>query len=98
MPPLLSDVDDVADEETRVLAEAIAGRRDLYPGLKVDLQVLRGHAGDALVRASADAQLVVVGARGRGGLAGLLLGSVSQALLQHADCPVAIVRPRRARS
>ncbi len=93
--PLVYDVDEVTNEEARVLAEAIAGRRDRYPDLKVELRVLRGHAADALVTASADAQLVVVGARGRGGLAGLLLGSVSQALLHHARCPVAVVRAHR---
>jgi nucleotide-binding universal stress UspA family protein len=95
MQPLVYDLDEVTNEETRVLAEAIAGRCDRYPDLKVNVQVLHGHAGRALVHASAEAELVVVGARGRGGLAGLLLGSVSQAVLHHADCPVAIVRPHR---
>ncbi|MBX6355213.1 MAG: universal stress protein [Micromonosporaceae bacterium] len=83
-------------EATQVLAEAVAGRRDRYPDLKVDLRVVRGHPGHALITASAGAQLVVVGTRGRGGLAGLLLGSVSHAVLHHAGCPVMLVRPDAA--
>jgi nucleotide-binding universal stress UspA family protein len=58
------------------------------------IEVVRvvGHPAEQLLRLSADAQLVVVGSRGRGGFTGLLLGSVSQAALHHSDCPVAIVR------
>ena len=46
---------------------------------------------EALVRQSENACLVVVGTRGRGGFAGLLLGSVSQGVMQRSLCPVAIV-------
>jgi nucleotide-binding universal stress UspA family protein len=82
----------LAAEEERLLSEALAGRQERYPGVVVEHRVVHGGTREALIEASRSAQLVVVGARGRGGFAGLLLGSVSQALLHHAHGPVAVVR------
>ncbi|MCC5033857.1 universal stress protein [Streptomyces sp. WAC 00631] len=79
-----------ADEE-RLLAESLAGWRDRYPDVPVEHRLVRGRAREALVEASEEARLLVVGKRGRGGFAGLLLGSVSQAATQHAHCPVVVV-------
>ncbi|WP_310724985.1 universal stress protein [Streptomyces sp. N2A] len=76
----------------RLLAQAIAGRTENYPDVTVRREVLSGETREVLVEASRTAQLMVVGARGRGGFAGLLLGSVSQALLHHAHCSVTVVR------
>ncbi|MCC9710794.1 universal stress protein [Streptomyces sp. MNU76] len=84
-------------EEERLLSEALAGRRERHPGVVVEHRVVHGGTREALIEASRSAQLVVTGARGRGGFAGLLLGSVSQALLHHAHCPVAVVRGAEAR-
>ncbi|WP_225834184.1 universal stress protein [Streptomyces sp. NK08204] len=82
----------LADGERRLLAEAVAGRQERYPEVAVEHTVVRGGAREALIGASARAGLLVVGARGRGGFTGLLLGSVSQAVLHHVHCPVAVVR------
>lgn len=75
-----------------LLADAVAPWALKYPAVEVEITVVDGSAAWALVQASKGAALVVVGSRGHGGFAGLLLGSVSQALLRHADCPVAVVR------
>lgn len=90
--PLL-DWSAVAEGEAELLAEALAGMQEKYPDVDVRRSVVEGHPGGALVDESAGAELLVVSSRGRGGFAGLLLGSVSQSALQHANCPVAIVRP-----
>jgi nucleotide-binding universal stress UspA family protein len=60
--------------------------------LPVQREVVCGHPAKVLVDASTDAGLLVVGSRGHGGFAGLLLGSVSQHVVAHASCPVVVVR------
>ena len=63
-----------------------------YPQVRVRAEVVRQEPEPVLRELSDSAQLMVVGSRGRGALTGLLLGSVSQHLLYHAQCPVLIVR------
>lgn len=62
--------------------------------VEIERVAAEGSAVGALIDASRDADLLVVGSRGHGGFVGLLLGSVSQHCAQHATCPVVIVRPR----
>ncbi|MFD5270315.1 universal stress protein [Streptomyces sp. NPDC058335] len=89
---LVGDADRLGQEEERELTEALSAHRDQYPGVSVRPRLVRGRTRPALIEASAHAQLLVVGARGHGGFTGLLLGSVSQAALHHAHCPVTVVR------
>jgi nucleotide-binding universal stress UspA family protein len=67
------------------------------PGdVKIEQRVVEGTAGAVLVDESRNADLLVVGSRGHGGFAQLLLGSVSQQCAHHAACPVVIVRSKPA--
>lgn len=86
------DWEAVEQEVQAQLADRLAGWREKYPDVDVQRLVVRDRPARVLVEQSAQAQLVVVGSRGRGGAAGLVLGSVSHAVLHRADCPVAIVR------
>jgi nucleotide-binding universal stress UspA family protein len=60
--------------------------------VRTKLVVINDHPAPAMVEASEGAFMVVVGARGLGGFRGLVLGSVSQHVVQHASCPVLVVR------
>ncbi|WIM94491.1 universal stress protein [Actinoplanes oblitus] len=82
----------------RRLAEAVPAAaadlaREAAPGVRVRTEVLIGHPAAQFLD-TGDAELLVVGHRGRGGFAGLLLGSVSQRLATHASGPVVVVRGR----
>jgi nucleotide-binding universal stress UspA family protein len=80
-----------AQEETQ-LTERIAPWREKFPEVEARTVVVRGRPAQALLEQATDAQLIVVGSRGRGAFTGLGLGSVSQTVLHHAQCPVAVVR------
>lgn len=79
--------------EDEVLAERIAGRQEKYPDVPIRRVIADGRPASRLLDEAAGAQLLVVGSRGRGGFAGMLLGSTSRALIHHASCPVMVVRP-----
>lgn len=68
-----------------------------YPDVEVTHAVARGDAGHGLLHCTAGAELLVVGSRGHGGFVGLLLGSVSLAVVQRAECPVMVVHDEMAR-
>lgn len=74
------------------LKERIAPYRAKFPDVTATTNVIEGRPATVLAAQSRSADLVVVGSRGHGGIAGLLLGSVSQGLLHHAHCTVAVVR------
>jgi nucleotide-binding universal stress UspA family protein len=81
-----------ADEQERaVVAEAVAGYAADFPTVDVRRHVVHGHPVPELVRQSENAALLVLGSRGRGLVKGLVLGSVSQAVLHDAHCPVAVL-------
>ncbi|OIK26290.1 universal stress protein [Streptomyces malaysiense] len=86
------DIERLRAAEQQLLDETLSPWQTRYPQVAVERRLVRSRIRTALIDASHDAQLVVAGARGRGGFTGLLLGSVSQALLHHAHCPVAVVR------
>ncbi len=99
--PLDINADGIDDREHRLLESELAGWEQKYPDVPVRMRVLRGRPAPNLLRYASHtgthpAQLIVVGSRGRGGFAGLLLGSTSQAVMTHAGCSVAIVHAQHA--
>lgn len=76
----------------RALASATERVAQIEPGLAVTTEVLDGTPAQALLKAAADASLMVVGSRGAGGFAAMVLGSVSRYLATRAPCPVVVAR------
>src|SRR5262249_23740770 len=83
--------DGFRDRGHEVADEALAAVKKAHPSLEGEALVFQGQPADVLLEQSADADLIVVGRRGIGGFRSLLLGSVSQQVVQHATCPVVVV-------
>lgn len=95
--PAFMDWDLVEVQAHEILAERLAGYQEQYPDVHVVRRVLCDRPAHWLVEGSKQVQLVVVGSRGRGGFAGLRLGSVASAVAQQSFAPVAVVPPTSAR-
>ncbi|MFE3448813.1 universal stress protein [Nonomuraea sp. NPDC059194] len=94
VPPHVMSFDPLAaqQEQAELVADLLAPWRDKHPEVSFTKDVVCAHPAAALVNASKNATLVVVGSRGRGQFAAAVLGSVSHGVLCHAHCPVAVVR------
>ena len=91
------DPSDLAAASNTMLGAAIDTVRESgdLEGIDIVTEALEGHAGEQLIKLSEDADLLVVGARGHGGFLGLLMGSVTTYVVNHALCPVVVVRRQK---
>jgi len=81
-----------SDAARSALETALSDALGSDPDVELEQKLVEGDAGDALVAESATAELVVVGSHGRTGLKAALLGSVSRHVVNHAACPVVVVK------
>jgi nucleotide-binding universal stress UspA family protein len=92
----VSSVVEIGETVRSELIEETLAVLTKHPLVSVEFRAVQAHPADALVRMSAGARMLVVGSRGRGGFARMLLGSVSEQCVNHAQCPVLVYRPSTA--
>jgi nucleotide-binding universal stress UspA family protein len=89
---VITDWTTVAEGYRRLLAEQLAGAQERFPDVRIERVLTHDRPVRALLKEAATAQLLVVGSHGQGGFPGMLLGSVSRALVDYSPCPLAVVR------
>ena len=85
-------IPDAGERTVDDLLQVITDELGQDPPVLVQPRLVEGNAAKVLIEESSDADLLVVGTRGHGGFAGLVLGSVSQHVAAYAKCPVTVVR------
>jgi nucleotide-binding universal stress UspA family protein len=94
----LDEADDLHENSLKALQEVVRAEVEADDSHLTSAEVLNGHPAEVLLRAAADADLLVLGSRGHGRFADALLGSVAQHCVHHAHCPVLIMRHPSARA
>ncbi|MEU6268784.1 universal stress protein [Saccharopolyspora shandongensis] len=92
-PNVVPSMDEFQQSVEADTERIVANKLGEHPDLPVHIHVVHSPSPQALLSASKGADLLVVGHRGRGGFAGLMLGSVAEQCVRHAACPVLVVRP-----
>ncbi|MER7505047.1 universal stress protein [Nonomuraea pusilla] len=91
MQPLVYDIETVGEQEALLLGQILAGWREKYPDVRLTQHVAHGHPAEILIRASEDADLLILGTHARPGPLPALGGTV-HAVLHHARSPIIVVR------
>lgn len=91
MMPMMFPMEEMVASANKIVAAAAAIVASVDSKIRVATRIERGAASEHLIIAGKSADLLVVGSRGHGGFAGLLLGSVAQQVANHASCPMVIV-------
>lgn len=96
LTPRKAASESIREESDAVVERGIAIARQVEPELEVDGASVEGHAAETMIEYSTGAKIVVLGSRGLGGLEGMLLGSVSAAVVRYSSCPVIVTREETA--
>jgi nucleotide-binding universal stress UspA family protein len=91
----VASFDEVSAAIEETMAKELQPVLAQHPGVAVEFRAAFGQAAEILIKLSHDALMLVVGSRGRGGFASLMLGSSSEQVVRHANCPVLVVRMRK---